>query len=133
MSSTERVYLGTVAFVEPSDRCHYAHAAVLVPDEDAAPSTADVGAAVTVSLCGDWEHEGPCRWPSNHDTVAAADCWSYRVLFVAPRADEAAVRERIEEALRSDHRWRVLESGPRNVAASEQALADRLAATPVRR
>src|SRR5688572_4713476 len=22
-----------------------------------------IGAAVTVALCGHWEHEGPCRWP----------------------------------------------------------------------
>ena len=22
-----------------------------------------IGAAVTVALCGHWEHDGPCRWP----------------------------------------------------------------------
>ena len=39
----------------------YAHRAVLVipdGDEPAAP-----GGAITVELCGHWEHEPPCRYP----------------------------------------------------------------------
>ena len=28
------------------------------------------GAAVTVALCGHWEHEGPCRWPHNNALAA---------------------------------------------------------------
>jgi len=30
---------------------------------DSGTDPAAVGAAVTVELCGHWEHEGPCRWP----------------------------------------------------------------------
>jgi hypothetical protein len=27
---------------------------------------ASVGAAVTVELCGHWQHDGACRWPHNN-------------------------------------------------------------------
>jgi len=37
------------------------------------------GGAVTVALCGSWEHDGACRWPHNSrlDTTAtpAAACF----------------------------------------------------------
>ncbi len=59
------------------------------------------GAAVTVGLCGHWEHEGPCRWP--HLAAASdrtGDDVTLRVLFVAEPADELHVRSRIVEALR---------------------------------
>jgi hypothetical protein len=118
--------------VELPDRGRYAHGAELVPDETAAPAPADVGAVVTAALCGHWEHEGPCRWPNNHSTVASGDSWTYLVLFVAPPFEERELRERIEEALATDNRWRVVRSGPRDIAPEEHELADRLAATPRR-
>ncbi|MEV6205587.1 hypothetical protein [Kitasatospora sp. NPDC051914] len=62
------------------------------------------GAAVTVALCGHWEHDPPCPLAPHRTTVepAAGTGEMYlRVLFAADPADEAEVRARIEDALRS--------------------------------
>jgi hypothetical protein len=87
-----------------------------------------VGAAVTVALCGSVEHDGPCRWPNNHDTTPDG---RYRVYFVAPPADEVEVRRRIEEALH-DGDWAVTRSGRRDLLPGEFELLERLAQTPIR-
>jgi hypothetical protein len=57
------------------------------------------GGAVTLSLCGNWDHSGPCRWP--HETRAEWDDrrGQVRVIFLADEADEAQVRGEIERAL----------------------------------
>lgn len=91
---------------------------------------AGVGAAVTVELCGHWEHEGACRWP--HNSAISADrnrAW-FRTLFVAEAAEEDHVRARIEGALQGGDAWRVIQSRARPVAASERALAASLIAGP---
>ena len=70
---------------------------VLEPGADpAAP-----GGAVTLALCGSWDHAGPCRWP--HETAAL---WegdgrrgNVRTVFTADAEDEARVRELIAQAL----------------------------------
>ncbi|RYD81164.1 MAG: hypothetical protein EOP84_11455 [Verrucomicrobiaceae bacterium] len=70
---------------------------LLEPDADpAAP-----GGAVTLALCGSWDHTGPCRWP--HHTSAG---WNeregrVRVVFVAEEADRDHVRALISQALAS--------------------------------
>ena len=38
------------------------------------------GGAVTVSLCGHWDHEGPCRWP--HFSTITPDVDGYHRLVV---------------------------------------------------
>jgi hypothetical protein len=50
----------------PVNRESHAFQAILALDEgqDRAP-----GAAVTVKLCGHWEHAGPCRWPHHRDAI----------------------------------------------------------------
>ena len=60
---------------------------------------AALGAAVTVALCGHWEHDGPCRWPHHtspkddgHDIVVT-------VCFDASAAEEHTVRALIRSAL----------------------------------
>jgi hypothetical protein len=115
--------------VELRDRACFAHVADLQPTEPGVEPDA-VGAAVTTALCGGWEHDSPCRWPNNHAAMPSAAVWNYRVLFVAPQTEETEVRRRIENALRADHRWHVLRSGPDDVGGDERALADRLASTP---
>lgn len=57
------------------------------------------GGAVTMALCGSWDHEGECRWP--HETSAT---WEerrgkVRVVFVADEAEEAEVRALVDGAL----------------------------------
>ncbi len=91
---------------------------------------AAVGAAVTVELCGHWEHEGACRWPHNSAIDAERDPARFRTLFVADEADAAGVRDRIETALRSATAWRVVSLSLRPVAEAERALADRLLTGP---
>jgi hypothetical protein len=66
---------------------------------DAGADRAAPGGAVTLALCGSWDHPGPCRWP--HQTAAA---WEgsrghVRVVFTADIQDEAHVRRLIDQAL----------------------------------
>jgi hypothetical protein len=85
-----------------------------------------LGAAVTTSLCGHWDHDGPCRWPHNN----AVEGTTFRTIVVAPTDEEDEVRSRIEQALRSAQGWDVHAIRARALLAAEQALAERLAATP---
>jgi hypothetical protein len=90
-----------------------------------------VGAAVTTALCGQSDHEGPCRWPHNNAIDAAASgSASFRTLFVAPPGDEREIRNRIESSLRAGQGWSVLDTRARPLAPGEQPLARRLATTP---
>jgi hypothetical protein len=57
-----------------------------------------VGAAVTVELCGHWEHEGPCRWPHNSAIETQRDPARFRTLFVADEREATLVCGRIETA-----------------------------------
>jgi hypothetical protein len=106
----------------------FVHEVVLDLDEGTDPVAP--GAAVTVALCGHWEHEGGCRWPHNNEIQPEGDVATFRTIFVAPPAEEREVRERIELALRSAAGWSVTASGPRALRAPERALAVRLANTP---
>ena len=92
----------------------------------------EVGAAVTVELCGHWDHPGPCRWPHNNEIEERREAASFRTVFVAEEQEEPAVRTRIEDALRGGDGWRVLSVSSREVAAGERALAGRLLAGPRR-
>jgi hypothetical protein len=78
---------------------------VLGPDGDpAAP-----GGAITVALCGDWEHEPPCPLAPHHTeaTRDAGDRVRLRVLFTVEPEREAEVRSLIDSALASGR-----QSGP---------------------
>jgi hypothetical protein len=58
------------------------------------------GAAITVALCGHWEHEPPCPLaPHRTDARRSGDQVRLRVLFATEPAAEAEVRSRIEAAL----------------------------------
>jgi hypothetical protein len=91
---------------------------------------AAAGAAVTVELCGHWNHEGPCRWPHHSAIDPERDPARFRTLFVADAAEAEAVRGRIVTALRSATGWRLVSVFSRPVAEAERALADRLLAGP---
>lgn len=84
---------------------------------------AAVGAAVTVALCGHWEHEPPCRWPHNNELD---DSGVFRTLFIAPADEEQQVRGLIAAALATGSGWQVAQEGPRELARSERGLAERL-------
>ena len=59
------------------------------------------GGAITVALCGHWEHEPPCRWPHHTDITAEGAQRVVRTVFTAAPEDEAVVRQRIIDALAS--------------------------------
>jgi hypothetical protein len=114
-------------------RSGFVHEALieLVPDADErAP-----GAAVTVALCGHWEHEGTCRWP-HHSSVDAREGQSVRlrVVFACAADDEPAVRQLIGTALEQGRlavetgasRWAVTAQGASGLRPAETALAGRL-------
>ena len=62
---------------------------------------AALGGAVTVALCGHWEHEGPCRWPHHTESSADGDDWVATVRFDAPDDEVAEVRSAILMAIAS--------------------------------
>ena len=79
-------------------RAAFAHDAVLTME-----SGADIrapGAAVTVALCGHWEHEPPCPLAPHHTSATrVGDDVHVRTLFAVESGSEDEVRQRIDTAL----------------------------------
>jgi hypothetical protein len=94
------------------------------------------GAAVTVALCGHWEHEPPCPLAPHHTGAQRrGNEVRLRVLFAAEPAAETEVRRRIEEALSRDGltgpdgvtaRWQLTSGQPGQLRDDEAELAERL-------
>jgi hypothetical protein len=96
---------------------------------EAVADPAAPGGAVTLALCGSWDHPGPCRWP--HETTAE---WNgrrgkVRVVFMADAEDERHVRALIEQALAGGKctgpdgklsRWEATGHGAALLSASEE-------------
>ena len=113
----------------------HAHEAVLelAPGADAAAP----GAAVTVELCGHWQHKGTCRWPHRTSVVSQdGSSLTVRVLFAAPTADRDEARRRIGSGLRRGeltgptgqvHRWRVVREAASIPVDGEESLVAELA------
>jgi len=109
------------------------HAAFVVEAElalDEGFDPAAVGAAVTTDLCGQWEHDGPCRWPHNSAIEADRDPATFRTLFVADEAEAQQVRQRVEAVLGDGSGWRLVSLRERAVADAERPLAERLLSGP---
>jgi hypothetical protein len=118
-------------------RTAYAHDAVVLldPGGDArAP-----GGAITVALCGHWDHEPPCPLAPHHTAATPADddTLRLRVLFAADPEDEGRVRGLIAEALSAGRgtgpdgrvsRWMLKFSGASSVQPDEADHAARLVA-----
>jgi hypothetical protein len=96
------------------------------------------GGAVTIALCGSWDHEGGCRWP--HQTAAELrdGRTSTRVVFVADREQEENVRSLIREALANGRctgpdglvsEWTLLTDHAGTLTAEEAELAERISAS----
>ena len=118
-------------------RAAYAHDAVVILDsggDSRAP-----GGAITVALCGHWDHQPPCPLAPHHTdaTPAGDDVVRLRVLFAAEPDDEPRVRALIGEALLSGRltgpdgrvtRWLVKSSGAGSVRPDEADHAATLVA-----
>ncbi|MFW3169583.1 hypothetical protein [Geodermatophilus sp. CPCC 206100] len=112
----------------------YAHAALLALPRDADDRAP--GGAVTLALCGSWDHEPPCPLAAHRTAaVRTGDRLAVRVVFAAVPDDEARVREVVHGALAGGHctgpngvdtAWRLLDDGPSELRPDERALADRL-------
>lgn len=76
----------------------FAHEAILVMAPEA--DTRAPGAAITIELCGHWEHDPPCPLAPHHTRADRAGGEVHlRILFaVEPNLEETA-RQRIEQAL----------------------------------
>jgi hypothetical protein len=77
----------------------YVHQVTLVMNPDAdldAP-----GAAVTLGLCGSWDHTPPCAIAHHVHAERAGATVTLRVVFAAERENEGDVRARIDQALRT--------------------------------
>jgi hypothetical protein len=114
----------------------FAHSAVVLMgegDDEAAP-----GAAITVALCGHWDHEPPCPLAPHHtEAERLGDEVHLRTLFAVEPEREGEVRERIRAALEAGEltdpdgrtwRWRLRSSEPASVLHTEADAASRLAA-----
>ncbi len=96
------------------------------------------GAAVTVELCGRWEHDGPCPLAPHHSRAerSGRDV-RLRVLFATETDNEGEVRARIDHALAAGHFqgtdgntvvWQLTRSAPSSIEPGEVEHARRLVA-----
>ena len=113
----------------------FAHAALLLMEVDADDRAP--GGAITVALCGSWEHEPPCPLAPHHTRAErAGDEVRLRVLFAAEPEDEERVRATIDDTLARGSgatpdggtvSWRLLGSWASAVRPEELEHAGRLA------
>ncbi|HET9873481.1 MAG TPA: hypothetical protein VFP89_12925 [Propionibacteriaceae bacterium] len=115
----------------------FAHSAVLSMAADGdlqAP-----GAAITVALCGQWEHEPPCPLAPHHTQAERVGHQvRLRTLFATEPGNEPEVRRLIEAALSGEiadparsgpPQWRLVNSQPSAVQEEEYEHANRLASS----
>ena len=116
-------------------RGQYVHQATLLM---AAGSDAGApGAAITLELCGGWEHEPPCPLAPHHtEYVRDGRDVTLRTVFAAEPDKEGEVRRRIERALAGESltkpggaktNWTYRGSGPDVLNEAEQEQARRIA------
>lgn len=109
-------------------RTTHVHEAVLALEpggDDRAP-----GGAVTLELCGSWEHPGPCPLAPHHTAVVPdGDTHVVRVLFACEPGLEDEVRDRVVDALAGGDllgpdgvrtRWRLVSHHPDAVRPDEE-------------
>ena len=98
------------------------------------------GAAITVAVCGHWEHEPPCPLAPHHTAAErVGDVVRLRVLFAAEAGDEPEVRRRIDDALAHSElqtpdgtiaRWRLVSTNVGTVRPEEADHGQRLVESP---
>ncbi|MFB9208585.1 hypothetical protein ACFFV7_45910 [Nonomuraea spiralis] len=115
-------------------RTAFAHEATIVMEDDS--DVRALGAAITVALCGHWDHEPPCPVAPHHTAADRRDgVVLVRVLFAAEPDAEDEVRSRIDTALARGtlkgpdgvtSRWRLLDTRPGRPRAEELPHAEQL-------
>ncbi|MCU1518037.1 MAG: hypothetical protein JWQ75_2758 [Pseudarthrobacter sp.] len=120
---------------EHGTRGQYVHQASLRMAADADPAAP--GGAVTLELCGSWDHKPPCPLAPHHTSAkrngAAVEL---RIVFAAEPALEGEVRRRIGKALAAGSvtgpdgvatRWSLQDTGPAELTDAEREHAKRIA------
>jgi hypothetical protein len=112
----------------------FAHDAVV--DMETGGDVRAPGAAITVALCGHWEHEPPCPLAPHHTGAQRSGGQvRLRVLFAAEPGAEAGVRDRIVMALSRPSltgpdgvttHWQLRSAQPGRLRADEAQHAERL-------
>jgi hypothetical protein len=115
-------------------RAVFAHDAVLAMQGD--QDMQAPGGAITLSLCGSWEHPPPCPLAPHHTAAERdGDVVRLRVLFAAEPGDEPEVRRRIANALAAGQvatpkgdlaRWSLTFEAPAEVRPEESDHGRRL-------
>ncbi len=76
----------------------YAHDAVVTMQPGGSPNA--LGGAITVALCGHWDHQPPCPLAPHYvSTLPDGETLAVRILFATESANERRVRDLIGEAL----------------------------------
>lgn len=116
-------------------RAVFAHDAILAMEGE--QDLQAPGGAITLALCGRWEHPPPCPLAPHHTSAERdGDAVRLRVLFAAEPDDEPEVRRRIAAALGAGEvatpggdlaRWSFTSEAPAEVRPDESEHAQRLA------
>ena len=111
------------------------HTASLRMDPKADPGAP--GAAITLELCGSWEHVPPCPLAPHHTSPERhGGTVDLRIVFAVEPVRESEVRARIEKALASGYltgpdgvrtHWSVLGTTAGVLSAAEREQAKRIA------
>jgi hypothetical protein len=76
----------------------YAHDAVVAMQPDGSPNA--IGGAITIALCGHWDHTPPCPLAPHYVTALPdGETVSVRILFATEPSNERRVRALIGQAL----------------------------------
>ena len=87
------------------------------------------GGAVTVALCGSWEHDGDCRWPHHTSVDPSATPSPLRVVYVVDDDELDEVRGLIESALTEGDGWRIVSMHDAPLTADEAQHAAKMGGT----
>ena len=121
----------------PHDECVIA-VQIFTVELAAGAELSAIGAALTVELCGHWEHPPPCRWPHHTESrmwqPSSDRVGQARTVFAARWDHIPELRQRMIARVRTgrlDHdgevsRWRLLDSSADEPTASERDLGERL-------
>lgn len=119
-------------------RSPFVHLAVV--DLPGAGDPAALGGAISVALCGTWDHAGPCPLAPHHTSVRQdGDRATLRVLFATEPEHEQQVRVLIGSALAAGTAtgpdgtttsWQLVEQSANDILPTEVMHAFRLVSSP---
>jgi hypothetical protein len=112
----------------------FAHDAVVAMQSGGSPNAP--GGAITLALCGSWDHPPPCPLAPHYVTnTSTGESLALRVLFATEPVDEQRVRALIGEALATGRlqgpdgqaaTWQLRSAAPGTIRADEEDHAAHL-------